>query len=86
MTRKERTTVTIETQQVTIITSRRQVRREWCPGCRMRVPMVTAEYAAAMLGATPRSIYRRVESGELHFTEREDGGLLICHPSLGGSA
>jgi hypothetical protein len=85
MTRKERTTVTIETHQVTVVSTGRRPRQEWCPECRKRVPMVSAEHAAALLGVTPGSIYRRVEIGALHFMEQESG-MLICVASLGGAA
>jgi len=44
--------------------------------------MVTPEEAAALAQTTTRDIYRRVEAGELHFTERPEGALLLCLNSL----
>jgi len=44
--------------------------------------MVTPEHAARLLGTAPRAIYRLVESGGLHFTEVDSGGLLVCVNSL----
>jgi len=29
-----------------------------------------------------RTIYRRVEAGELHFTETPEGALIICPDSM----
>jgi hypothetical protein len=44
--------------------------------------MLAADEAAELLQTTARSIFRRVESGELHFTETGGGGLLVCRNSL----
>jgi hypothetical protein len=44
--------------------------------------MITPEQAACLSGLAPRAIYRRVENGELHFTEIDSGGLLVCADSL----
>lgn len=44
--------------------------------------MYLPEHAAAVSRTTPRDIYRRVESGELHFVETRDGELLICGNSF----
>jgi len=40
--------------------------------------MAPPEQAAALLGITPREVYRRVEKGALHFMETDAGTLLIC--------
>jgi hypothetical protein len=40
--------------------------------------MAPPEQAAALLSLTPREVYRRVESGALHFMETEGGKLQIC--------
>jgi hypothetical protein len=44
--------------------------------------MLAPEQIAAITGTSTRDIYRRVEAGELHFTETESGVLLICLDSL----
>ena len=44
--------------------------------------MVTADEAAELSGVSPRTIYRRVEAGSLHFAETNEGYLLICTNSL----
>jgi hypothetical protein len=53
----------------------------WCPNCRRQVRMVTPEHAAQIAGVTPRTIYRWVDAGCIHFVERS-GHLLICFPAL----
>ena len=37
-----------------------------------------------MAHITSRDIYRRVEAGELHSIEMDDGSLRVCLNSLGG--
>lgn len=54
----------------------------WCAECGARVTMLTPEEAAAIGQVTPRTIYRRVEAGLLHFNEGADGHLSICCASL----
>lgn len=53
-----------------------------CEPCGGQVRMVTADVAAILSGVSPRSIYRRVETGEVHYTETPDGLLLICANSI----
>jgi hypothetical protein len=55
----------------------------WCDSCGMKVRMVTAKDASRLAQVTPRTIYRWAEAGQLHFTESQDGLLLICLKSLG---
>ena len=52
-----------------------------CPYCFARTTMISPDAAAAVAALTVRSIYRMVESGEVHFIE-EPGGLLVCVRSL----
>ena len=40
--------------------------------------MVTPDAAANLAHVSPRTIYRWVESGKVHFTETTDGFLMIC--------
>jgi len=43
--------------------------------------MLTVEAAAAITGTTPRTIYRRMEEGKLHFVESNSGLVLVCSES-----
>jgi hypothetical protein len=40
--------------------------------------MVTPEDAARRWNSPTRSIYQKIENGELHFTETAGGELLVC--------
>lgn len=44
--------------------------------------MVAPEQAAALSHVPLRTIYRAVEGGLLHYTERPDGSLVVCLRSL----
>jgi hypothetical protein len=44
--------------------------------------MISTERAAILARQSPRTIYRWVEAGRLHFTEKPEGQLLICLDSL----
>lgn len=83
MKRKQKAVITIETHQLTLVHTRsRKAVRAWCESCAAEVEMVAPEQAASLLGIRPREIYRRVESGALHFVECNDGSLLICCHAL----
>ena len=44
--------------------------------------MVAANEAAMFAGLSARELYRRVEGGQLHFTEDQKGLLYVCAESL----
>lgn len=44
--------------------------------------MVAPEHAAAVAEVPPRTIYRLVELGVIHYREESDGSLAICLKSL----
>jgi len=79
---KRRTEITVETDRVLIIRWDHTSVHTWCALCAEQVKMLTAEGAAAAAGVSLRAICRRVESGQLHFSETPDGQLLICLNSL----
>ena len=79
---KKITEITIETEQVVIVRRQAEGAKSWCDGCSAIVRMVTPEQATLLTQVSARMIYRRVENGELHFTETPEGLLLICLDSL----
>jgi len=87
MRRKKKTTiVTIEARErMTIRRGARQV-TAWCDQCSADVPLVTPNEAAALAGTDARTIFRSVESGEVHFIETGKGALLICAQSLASAS
>jgi hypothetical protein len=58
----------------------------WCAGCGEQVIMLSGEEAAKVLRQGSRALYRQVEQGLFHSSERADGVLLICIESLLASA
>jgi hypothetical protein len=44
--------------------------------------MFTPDQAALIANVSSRTIYRRVEAGEMHYTETAEGFLLVCANSL----
>jgi hypothetical protein len=76
--RIQKSVITTETHQVTIVHPPHKAIRGWCERCGAEVDLLTPDRAARLLGLTSREIYRRVESGAVHFVEIEGGALLIC--------
>lgn len=83
MSRRRRTEITLETDEVVVLrrSSTAAVTR-WCSVCAQAVAMITPEEAAAVLSTTPRLIYRLIESGLIHHDESSDGLVIICTGSL----
>ncbi|MDQ3586540.1 MAG: hypothetical protein M3407_12285 [Acidobacteriota bacterium] len=78
MAKKRRSETTIELHEVLMIRRTAGLSINWCAECAAEVEMLTPEEAAATAGVGARIIYRRIEAGQLHFTETPDGRLLIC--------
>jgi hypothetical protein len=79
--RTTRRKITVETERLLVISSHREA-AAWCEQCGARAKMVDPQEAAAIAGLSARTIFRQVESGQLHFTETAAGALLICLKSL----
>jgi excisionase family DNA binding protein len=73
--------ITVETRQM-VIRRRTNHAPVWCTECSSPVQLITPEEAAVLAGVSTRTIYRRVERGQLHFVETDSGRLLICPNSL----
>jgi len=78
---KTKTQITIEQRQRTTLHLRRP-REFWCVDCAALSQMISPDEAAVLLQTTARSLFRRVEAGEIHFQETDRGALLICRASL----
>jgi hypothetical protein len=83
---RRRRIVKFETRKITIVRAATETIYLWCELCGASVAMVTPESAAEILMTNPRAIYRRVETGDLHFIEVSAGELLICRESLRAQA
>lgn len=82
MRRKKTTEIIIETDELLIWSRPTSPIQCWCDGCNAEVSMTSVDNAALLSGMSSRSVYRHVESGEVHFTELAGGLLLICLDSL----
>jgi transposase-like protein len=79
---KRRIEIVVEKHRVLTVRTRRISAVGWCAPCGMKVRMVTAEDASRIAKVTLRTVYRWAEAGQLHFTESQDGLLLVCVNSL----
>ncbi len=84
MTTKKRTEIIIETERVIVITPPPGSIKAWCKACVNPVEWLSPEFAATLINVPPRLIYRWVESGQLHFIEKQDGSIMVCRNSLFG--
>ncbi|MBI1762568.1 MAG: helix-turn-helix domain-containing protein [Acidobacteria bacterium] len=80
MNRKRRIEITVE--KTLLIVRRTSSLPVWCPACPAPAQLITPETAAALLGVSTRTLYRKVEAGQFHFVETAEGKLLVCPNSL----
>jgi hypothetical protein len=80
--RTKTTEITVERSDVFVVRRTKETAGVWCERCGERVRMVTPEEAARTTGASTRAIYRRVETGRMHFIETAEGLLLVCLTSI----
>lgn len=73
MTKKRRTEIVIETRQLFFMKNVESSAVSFCGEC--GAEMFKPEIAALLSGIGTREIYRRVETGTIHFIERQDGSL-----------
>lgn len=78
----EKTVITIETFQRTVVHLKRVSETVRCKQCATESLMISPEEAVAHLQSTVREIFRFIEIGEIHFLESTTGGLLVCRSSL----
>ena len=86
MKARKRTEITIETNRLVMVRSRKVSVMSWCRNCERRTKMITVDEAAEIGGVSSRTIYRWVESDRLHFSETSEGRLLICLESIAAAA
>ena len=85
MTRRtEKTVITVETFQRTVVRWRRKEKIARCEQCVAETVMLAPNEAAAFLQTTVREIFRLTEAGEIHYLETESGALLVCRNSFSG--
>jgi hypothetical protein len=82
MKKTRRTRTTVETRELIIIRGARQLTKTLCPECSEAIALVTLNEAVHISGLSSRAVYRLIEAGRIHFTERTDGTALICPATL----
>jgi excisionase family DNA binding protein len=79
---KRRIEITVEKRRLIVLKRQRRSVLEWCGGCGRKVQMLTPDQAATIANVSSRTIYRRVEAGEMHYMETAEGRLLVCANSI----
>jgi len=81
MSKKRITKIKVETERI-VLSHRQHAAPAWRHACCAQIQRLKPEEATAIAAVTPRTIYRWIEAGMLHFTESPEGWLLICLNSL----
>lgn len=77
---RRQTQITILTEKIlTVAGGGNQIFGE-CAKCGTQ--MLSVDAAANIARVNSRTIFRRLEAGELHFEETKEGSLLVCSASL----
>lgn len=77
---KNPTEITFETEDTIVLREGSRVCVEYCSGCGKEALMASPQAAGLLAGAGEREIFRLLEAGFLHFSERVR--VLICLESL----
>jgi hypothetical protein len=83
---KRRIEITVEKRRLVVLSQRNHSVHAWCETCGAQVQMVTPDEAAQLCQVSTRNVYRRIETGRIHFTETEKGFSLVCLQSLESSS
>ncbi len=89
MKKRKLTEVLIETVETVVIRRRLPAREPltgWCAECACAMTLLTPDDAAALLGVSTRTLFRRAEAGQLHFQETPDGRLWLCRNAVMAAA
>jgi hypothetical protein len=79
---RRRTEIIVETQEQVVMRRAGREAVAWCVGCAEPARWLTLDKAMALIGASSREIHRRLEAGQVHFTETPEGFVLVCMNSL----
>ncbi len=79
---KRRIEITVEKRRLIVLRRARAPILDWCADCGEQVAMLTPDQAATIARVSSRTIYRRVEAGEMHYLETPEGHLLVCANSI----
>jgi hypothetical protein len=79
---KRRIEIAVDRRRFIVLKRRGASVSDWCADCGEQVAMLTADEAATIANVSSRTIYRRVEAGEVHYTETPAGVLRVCANSI----
>ncbi|HUJ41123.1 MAG TPA: hypothetical protein VLW54_11305 [Candidatus Acidoferrales bacterium] len=84
ITRKSRKSaeITVETEEIVVVSGRRGAVRRRCAKCGQEVSMVSPQQAAQIAGVTVLTMYQWITEGKVHSCEPERGALFVCVRSL----
>jgi hypothetical protein len=80
--RRIRGKVTLQKDRLLVVRPPNEPVVRWCPECKRRAGMLIPEEAARRRGVSPRTIYRWMDSGAVHFLEYPGGVVLVCLNSI----
>jgi hypothetical protein len=81
---RRRVEITIQRRELAVTRGQQPPLTERCPVCDRQVNMMPVEIAAKAVGVSPRTLYRWIEQGKVHFRELSDGTVLVCENSVPG--
>ena len=76
----------IQKRQLVIINRPFVSPQKRCDRCTEPSGMITPDEAAALCEVSTRTVYRWLDTGSIHFSESDNGGLLICLLSLAATS
>lgn len=79
---QRKTEIFIQTRERIFVRNGSPAEQIFCQLCDTETALLMPERAAVALNMTTREIYRRIESGRVHFIETTDGLTLVCRQSL----
>ena len=77
MMKRKRTEITFETRSLVLRRTRQQASL-YSTTCSTPTLLLAPDEAAVLAGVNTRTIYRWVETEQLHFTETQKGELFVC--------
>lgn len=78
MKSKKRKIITVEAWRKTVVRKNAPAIFIWCDECGIETQRFTPEEFARLGKTTARIVYQKIESGDCHFIETQDGEPLIC--------
>jgi hypothetical protein len=82
MRSRKTTRITLKARQALVVRSVRGGTETYCADCGVVAPMITPEEAATATGLSHRDLFRRIETGRIHYSETSEGKTLVCLASL----